>query len=202
MSKYFNELCRAMSFLAEHPDTIFIGQAVEAEGTGVYSTIKQIPIEKRLEFPVMEDSQMGVCNGLALAGKIPISIFPRWNFLLLATNQIVNHLDKIPLISNYKPRVIIRTSIGSKFPLDPQSQHVGDFTDAFKLMCQTIEVIRLDTPEMIFLSYEKALNRTDGKSTILVEWTDMYNGSFKIEDYNKTNTSKQENLEEIISNLR
>lgn len=42
-------------------------------------------------------------------------------------------------------------------------------------MCGHIEVIRLDEPEQVFPAYEKALTRTDGKSTIVVEWGDFYN---------------------------
>jgi len=70
--------------------------------------------------------------------------------------------------------VIIRTSIGSIRPLHPQDQHTGDYTQAFKNMCSTIDIVRLDEPEDIFPAYEKALSRTDGKSTILVEWGDYY----------------------------
>jgi len=139
------------------------------------NTIKDVPDHKKLELPVCEDLQAGITNGLALAGKIPVSIYPRWNFFLLATNQVVNHLDKIPMISSFKTKAILRTGIGSERPLHPQHQHIGDFTDAFCLMLKNIEVIRLDEPEMIFPAYEKALNRTDGKSTILVEWGDFYN---------------------------
>ena len=72
-------------------------------------------------------------------------------------------------------KVIIRTSIGSQRPLHPQHQHVGDFTDAYSSMCKNIEFIRLDEPEQIFEAYKKAYTRTDGKSTILVEWGDYYN---------------------------
>jgi hypothetical protein len=78
------------------------------------------------------------------------------------------------MISSFKTKAILRTGIGSERPLHPQHQHIGDFTDAFCLMLKNIEVIRLDEPEMIFPAYEKALNRTDGKSTILVEWGDFY----------------------------
>ena len=42
-------------------------------------------------------------------------------------------------------------------------------------MCTTIDVIKLNEPEEIFYSYEKALNRKDGRSTILVEYGDYYN---------------------------
>ena len=37
-----------------------------------------------------------------MSGKIPVSIFPRWNFLLLAINQLVNHLDKLNEMTNNK----------------------------------------------------------------------------------------------------
>ena len=172
---YFDELKRSMDFLADHADTIFIGQAVECAGTAMSNTLKDVPPNKKLEMPVCEDLQAGITNGLALAGKIPVSIYPRWNFFLLAANQVVNHLDKIPMISSFKTKAIIRTSIGAERPLHPQHQHVGDFTEAFKLMLSNIDVIRLDEPQDIFPAYEKALNRTDGKSTILVEWGDYYN---------------------------
>ena len=42
-------------------------------------------------------------------------------------------------------------------------------------MLDTIEIIRLREPEDIFPAYHKAYNRTDGKSTILVEYGDYYN---------------------------
>ena len=172
--KYFDELKRSMEMLAEHPNIVFLGQAVKCKGTVMYNTLQDVDSEKRIELPVCEDLQMGMTNGLALTGKIPVSIFPRWNFLLLGTNQIVNHLDKIPYISDFKTKVIIRTSIGSIRPLHPQDQHTGDYTQAFKNMCSTIDIVRLDEPEDIFPAYTHALNREDGKSTILVEWGDYY----------------------------
>ena len=173
--KYFDELKRSMEMLAEHPKTLFLGQAVKYAGTGMTNTLKDVSNEKKLELPVCEDLQMGMTNGIALAGKIPVSIFPRWNFLLLGTNQIVNHLDKFPMISDFKTKAIIRTGVGSVRPLHPHHQHTGDYTEAFSSMCKNIEVIRLDEPEDIFPAYTKALLREDGKSTILVEWGDYYN---------------------------
>jgi pyruvate/2-oxoglutarate/acetoin dehydrogenase E1 component len=175
--KYFDELCRAMEFIAQDKRTMFLGQAVACPGTGMSNTLKNVPREKLLELPVTEEMQMGMSTGLALTGVVPVSIYPRWNFLLLAVNQVVSHLDKLPAMSEggYKPKVIIRTSIGSERPLHPQHQHVGDFTEAFRLMCKTIEVIRLDEPADIFPAYKKALEREDGRSTILVEYGDYYN---------------------------
>jgi len=176
MAKYFDELKRAMDFLGEKPDTFFLGQAVEYKGTAMTNTLKDVPKEKLLEMPVNEEMQMGVTNGLAVNGTVPISIYPRWNFLLLAVNQLVNHLDRMPEFSHgeYIPKVIIRTSVGSERPLHPQAQHIGDFTDGFRLILNNIEIIRLEEPEDILPAYQKAYNRTDGKSTILVEYGDFY----------------------------
>lgn len=162
-----------MTWLGSKSDTIFLGQAVEYPGTGMTNTLSEVPGSKKLEMPVCEDLQLGISNGIALTGKVPISIYPRWNFLLLGVNQIVNHLDKIPLYSEYTPKVIIRTSIGSERPLHPQHQHIGDYTDAFKLMLKTVNVVRLDEPEQIFEEYQKAYESKH--STILVEYGDYYN---------------------------
>jgi pyruvate/2-oxoglutarate/acetoin dehydrogenase E1 component len=175
LMKYFEEIKKAMTFLSEHPKTIFIGQAVEYEGTGLYDSLTHLPAHKKMEFPVAEYLQSGIANGMAIEGMIPVSIFPRWNFLLMGVDQIVNHLDKFTLMSRGKcqPKVIIRVAVGSEKPVDPQDQHKGNFADAFKSMCKTLDIIELNEPEDIMPAYEKALNRTDGKSTMLVEYSDF-----------------------------
>jgi hypothetical protein len=71
------------------------------------------------------------------------------------------------------PKVIIRVSVGSERPVDPQCQHKGNFSQAFRSMCQTVEVVELIEPQDIMPAYEKALKRKDGVSTILVEFGDF-----------------------------
>lgn len=175
--KYFDELKRSMDFLAQDPRTVFMGQAVAVPGTAMSNTLKDVPRERLIELPVAEEMQMGMTTGMALTGAVPVSIFPRWNFLLCAMSQLISHLDKVDVMSNggYKAKAIVRTGIGSQRPMHPQHQHIGDFTDALRLMCSTIEVIRLDEPEDIFPAYERALLRDDGRSTIIVEYGDYYN---------------------------
>ena len=176
MGKYFDELKRAMDYLGEQENTIFLGQAVEYKGTAMTNTLKDVSRDKLIEMPVSEEMQMGITNGLAVGGKVPISVYPRWNFLILAINQLVNHLDRLKEYSHneYAPKVIIRVGIGSERPLHPQAQHVGDFTEGFRKILNNIEVIRLDEPEDIFPAYHKAYNRTDGKITLIVEYGDYY----------------------------
>ena len=164
-----------MDLLSSCDKTIFIGQSIKYGGTGLYDTLLNVSDEKKIEWPIAEYLQMGASIGLGLEGFIVVTLFPRWNFLLMATDQIVNHLDKLTIMSDGKcaPKLIIRVSVGSEHPVDPQCQHKGNFTDAFRLMCKTLDIIDLKNPEDIFPSYEKALNRTDGKSTMLVEYSDF-----------------------------
>ena len=172
--KYTEEIVKAMSMLADNPKTIFIGQAVEYEGTGLYDSLSHLPKNKRMELPVAEYLPSGLANGMAIEGLIPVSTYPRWNFLLMGTDQIINHLDKFKSMSNGKltPKVIIRVAVGSEQPVDPQCQHKGNFAEAFRNMTINTEVIELIEPEDILPAYTKALNRKDNVNTILVEFAD------------------------------
>lgn len=171
--KYYEALKKAMSLLAEHPKTVFIGQAIKYEGTGLYESMVHIPDSKKIELPVAEYLQCGIANGMAIEGMIPISTFPRWNFLLMGTDQIINHLDKFVTMSNgkYNPKVIIRVAVGSEYPVDPQCQHKGNFSSAFRLMLKNIDVCELHEPDQIVTEYQKALEKSG--STILVEFADF-----------------------------
>lgn len=171
---YNQRLKEAMNWLAMQEKTFFLGQAVCYAGTGCYESLTDVPADKKMEFPVAENFQIGVSTGLAIAGLIPVTVVPRWNFLLCATDQIVNHLDKMKLLSDNtcRPKVIIRVAVGSEIPVDPQDQHKGNFSDAFRLMCKTIEVIECKDPDSIMPAYQHAYFRDDGSSTIVVEFPD------------------------------
>jgi len=174
---YKAALKSSMEWLAEKQETLFLGQAVAVKGTGMSDTLTGVSTSKLLEFPVDEEMQLGVSIGLAMNGFVPISIFPRWNFLLVATNQIVNHLDKLKEMTQLEipPKMIVRTGIGSSIPLDPGPQHKGDFTEAFKLMAPNLHFVRLQSPQQIIEEYRFAYERTDGVSSVLVEISDRLN---------------------------
>lgn len=172
---YFGELCAAMNNLAADPRTIILGQGVGARaGTTMSDTFRDVPDSQLLEMPVAEDMQMGMAIGMALEGKLPVCVFPRWNFLLLAANQLVNHLDRLPLYSDggYKPKVIIRTAVPSNRPFDPGPQHDDDFTQAFIRMLRTVKVVSLYAAAQIVPEYQAAMEREE--STLLVEFTESY----------------------------
>jgi pyruvate/2-oxoglutarate/acetoin dehydrogenase E1 component len=179
---YFDELQKAMTWLGQRNDTVFLGQSVGFPGTAMYGSLKEVSMEKRIELPVFEATQMGMSVGMALTGQIPISIFPRLNFFLCAISELVNHLDKYPLLSTYRPKVIVRVGIGSTIPLDPQWQHKNDFTEAIKAMCETVNVVRLEEAEQIVPAYQEAYHSE--YSTVLVEVSDFLNQDF-YETYKK-----------------
>lgn len=168
--KYRDEIIKAMNMLGEDPRTIFLGQNVVYSGaTTVHQTLEGIPDEKKIEMPVAEELQMGMSIGLALEGFIPVSIYPRMDFLILALNQLVNHLDKIEEMSagRFRPKVIIRTGIGGKTPLNPGPQHIQDHTIALRRLLTNIEVVKLEIAKEIVPAYAAALQSK--RSTILVE---------------------------------
>ncbi|MCA9399005.1 MAG: hypothetical protein KC618_04595 [Candidatus Omnitrophica bacterium] len=175
--KYFDELKRTMEWLAQQPKTMFLGQTVAGPGTFMFSTLKDIPAEKTLEMPINESFQMQFTLGMAMAGYIPISVYPRQNFLLLATADMVNMLDKIPAISDQKlvPRVIIRVASGPDAPIHPGHQHVGNFAEGFRKMFTWIDVVEVNEPEEIFPAYKYALEREDSRSTLIIEHGNFYN---------------------------
>lgn len=145
-----------MRLLAADPRTQFIGQSVCFDGATIYDSLEGVPMDRRLEMPVIEDFQLGYCIGLSLTGKLPICIFPRMDFMLLAMNQLVNHLDKLPLYG-WKPRVILRTRVGSKVPLDAGPQHTQNYRKEFNDMTCRIVVKEVRTASEVTQAYKDAL---------------------------------------------
>ena len=174
--KYFDELKRTMEWLAQHPQVVFVGQTAAVPGTFMYQTLRDIPPGKALELPVAESFQMQFTLGLAIEGYIPVSIYPRQNFLLLAAGDMANMIDKFSDLTcgQLSPRLIIRVATGPDKPVHPGHQHVGNYAAALRGLFSHIEVVELDEPEDIFPAYEKALTRPDAKPVILVEHGNHY----------------------------
>ena len=174
---YFQALDDAMAWLGQHEKVRFIGQSCRWDGHSLYKSMTKVPMEKRLELPVMEDFQMGLSIGLALEGFIPINIYPRMDFLIISANQIANHLSNVCCVTDGKlrPRVITRVSVGGTEPMHPGIQHCQDYTEAIKTISKGyIEVVELKNKHDILSAYQHAVLRDDSKPTILVEYMDLY----------------------------
>lgn len=171
---YKDALSNAMSIISNKPKSIFIGQQILYSGNPMSTTLNGVSKDIMIEVPVMEESQMGMSLGLAMADNLVVTFYPRWDFLISATNQLVNHLDKITLMSDYKfnPHILIRLGKGSDKPLDPGHQHRGNYLEEFKSLCPNIKFYDLKTPNDIEISYEYATNNVG--IHCLVEYPELY----------------------------
>ena len=151
-----------------------MGSEMCIRDSAISGTLTEVPKDRLIELPVMEEVQMGLCAGLSLEGYVPISIYPRFNFMMLAINQLVNHIYKMIELSKGMliPKVIVRVAVGASKPMDGGAQHTQDFTESIKSMITDTTLVELVEPEQIFDTFVDAYNR-DG-STVVVEWGDFY----------------------------
>lgn len=174
MTSYKDKLTNSMTELGKKEDTIFIGQQLLWYGNPMSSTMDNVPKEKIIELPVMEESQMGITLGLSMSGKFVISFYPRWDFLICASNQLINHLDKLEAMSNgqWKPNVILRIGKGSDKPLDPGYQHKGNYLEGFSKMLKYSKIYNLTKSDMIEDIYRDAYK--NGGINLIVEYPELY----------------------------
>ena len=81
-------------------------------------------------------------------------------------DQLVNHLDKLPMFG-WKPKVIIRCRVGQKKPLDAGPQHTQNHTEALRKMLTTVCVIEVRDAFEVKRAYENAI--AIPCSTLIVE---------------------------------
>ena len=168
---YKDSLTKAMGKLGCLDYSTFIGQQVLWPGNPMSTTLEEVPKFKMVEVPVMEESQMGMSLGLAMAGRFVITFYPRWDFLICATNQLVNHVDKLKLMGNWNVDMIIRVGKGSDKPLNPGHQHKGNYFNEFKAMCPNIEFHDCRSWQDIDLAYNYAIQ---GGINVIVEYPELY----------------------------
>jgi pyruvate/2-oxoglutarate/acetoin dehydrogenase E1 component len=172
-TEYKIALTNAMTTLSKLDETVFIGQQIVYAGNPMSTTLTEVPKEKMIEVPVMEETQMGMSLGLAITGKTVISFYPRWDFVISAANQLINHVDKYELMTGKKVNILIRVGKGANVPLDPGHQHKANYINEFKTMCPNIEIHDLKTWQDVELSYNYAIK--EGGIHILAEYPELYN---------------------------
>jgi len=173
---YGEAIKKSMEILAQKQETIFLGYNISF-GSKAYGTLKDVPDEKKIETPVAENLMSGLAIGLSLEGFKPVLFFERHDFMLVALDSIVNHLDKIESMSKgeFKTPVIIKAVIGSTNPIDPGPQHKQDFTEAFKKMIN-FPIFDPKTPSEVLEAYRFA-SESD-KPVMIIE----RKGLFSVED--------------------
>lgn len=172
---YKDSLAQAMHKLAEDPKVVFIGYGIRCGGQAA-GTLKGIPEVQLIETPVAENLMVGLGVGLALKGYKPVVFIERFDFILNALDAIVNHLDKINIMSRgeFKPTMILRVVAGNtQKPLFTGETHTQDFSEAISKMV-TFPVIGLRDAGQIGEAYAVAQERLAVNSSMLVEYKDFY----------------------------
>lgn len=124
---------------------VIIGQGAREGGHGMCSTIAPEIYDSCIELPVFEETQTGIALGMGLAGKNVISIYPRFDFFISGLSQLINHSDKLDVMSHgkFKPNIVFRVGVGAKVPLDAGPQHTNNYTKQLREMLVSIKVHEL-----------------------------------------------------------
>lgn len=128
---YKDGVTLAMTELGQQ-GAVFIGYNV-ARGDAM-GTLKEVPLTQKIETPVAENLMTGLAIGMSFEGYLPVVYFERHDFMMIAMDAIVNHVDKIERISHgeFKVPLIIRAVTADAGPFYSGVTHSQDFTDVLR----------------------------------------------------------------------
>lgn len=116
--KFPESIAEALVQAMEKDKGVFImGEGVD-DASGIFGTtrpaFKKFGSARVFDMPLSEEMITGAGLGAALAGMRPVMVHARNDFLMLAMNQIVNHISKWSYIhqGKLKPALVIRALIG------------------------------------------------------------------------------------------
>ena len=150
---------------------IFIGYNV-AKGDAM-GTLKEVSAEQKLETPVAENLMSGLAIGMSFEEFLPVIYFERHDFMMVAMDAIVNHVDKIERISHgeFKVPVIIRAVTADGGPFYSGITHSQDFTEVLKAAV-TFPIYDPKNGKEILEAFRNA--RDSKRPTIIVERKSRY----------------------------
>jgi pyruvate dehydrogenase E1 component alpha subunit len=150
---------------------VFIGYNV-ARGDAM-GTLKNVPIDQKLETPVAENLMSGLAIGMSFEGIKPVLYFERHDFMLVAMDAIGNHIDKIERISHgeYKLPIIIRAVEAFGGPFYSGPTHHQDFTNVLKTLVD-FPVLDPVTGVDVLKAFKGA--KESGRPAIIIERKSRY----------------------------
>lgn len=169
--KFKDKIKESMTWLSKQPKVVFLGEGLK-NANSIYGTLEKVSEKRCLEMPIAENLIASVGVGLAITGFLPILVFQRMDFMLIAADALINHAALIPKMSNGKIKVplIIRAIIGSKDPkFDVGPQHNHDFTHIFKPYMDTWV---FEPDDNILSAYQHAYKSNE--PMLLIERKDDY----------------------------
>ena len=128
---YKESMIQSMTDLGKE-GAIFIGYNV-LYGNAI-GTLAGVPNEQKLETPVAENLMTGLAIGMSFEGFLPVIYFERHDFMLVAADAIINHIDKIERLSHgeFKVPILIRAVTADAGPFYSGITHSQDFTKMFE----------------------------------------------------------------------
>lgn len=167
---YKDAIVQSMTELGE-AGAVFIGYNV-AYGDAM-GTLKNVPAEQKLETPVAENLMAGLAIGMSFEGFTPVLYYERHDFMTVASDAIINHIDKIERISHgeFKVPVIIRAVTADAGPFYSGITHSQDFTEMFRAAV-SFPVIDPVTGEDVLAAVRGA--KESGRPMMLIERKSRY----------------------------
>ena len=137
-------------------NSVFIGYNVK--NGNAMGTLGGVDDSQKIETPVAENLMTGLAIGMSFEGYKPVVYFERHDFMLVAADAIVNHINYIERISHgeFKVPVIIRSVVADSGPFYSGPTHSQDFTDGFKALVK-FPVYVPETGKEAYQAYMKAL---------------------------------------------
>ena len=129
--KFKDAVTQGMTELGED-GAIFIGYSlIPGDAMG---TLKNVPDDQKIETPVAENLMVGLAIGMSFEGFLPVLYYERHDFMMVAADAIINHIDKIERISHgeFKCPIIIRAVTTDAGPFYSGITHSQDFTEVFR----------------------------------------------------------------------
>lgn len=180
---YRDALLESMrTLMRDNPDAIVLGQGAD-DFKGIFGTTLGLPeefgAERVMDTPLAEEAVCGIAVGAALNGMYPILTHIRADFMLLATNQIVNLAAKYRYMFGGRFRVpmLIRTVVGRSW--GQGAQHSQSLQSLFAHIPGLV-VLMPSSPQAILESYPAAAKL--GCPVISFEHRLLYDVSFLPEE--------------------
>ena len=150
---------------------IFIGYSI-VPGDAM-DTLKGVAQDQKIETPVAENLMVGLAIGMAFEGFRPVVYFERHDFMLVAADAIVNHVDKIERISHgeFKCPVILKTVVDDSTLFYSGPTHEQNFTKGFRELVD-FPVLDPQTPDEVLAAYRFA--QASDRPTMIVEHKKLF----------------------------
>ena len=190
---YRNALYQTMhNVLRDNAHTFIIGQGVDDHKGTFGSTLglaEKFGSDRVIDTPIAEEGIAGIAIGSALNGLYPIQIYIRFDFVLLAMNQLLNLAAKYKYMfgGRFELPMLIRMVIGRGW--GQGAQHSQSLQSLFAHI-PGLTVIMPSSSQSIIDSYPYIINNYRAP-VIAIEHRLLYDLNFRLVNNERENTTSK-----------